>query len=473
MRTSVSLGLVLTVCAAGVLAAPPKVVSERTIHGFVNPESVGCDPAGKAIYVGNFGAPKLDPGKKEPTGYISKLSLDGKLLDEKYLPAKGAEPLHKPKGIWIANGKLWVTDIDSVREFDLKTRKDRKVDLPGENVFANDPAIWGGALYVTDNRNDLLFKIEPADFLDAKAAPKVVKVLDRAGSASIASTAEGIRYAAANGARVINCSVATPDDAPALREAIAFAASAGALVVASAGNEHEPASSGRSQAAAIAAPNVIAVAATSPRDGRRLAALSNFGRTTIGLAAPGEGVLSTARDGGYELRSGTSMAAPYVSGVAALIVGLRPGILGPDLRAAILSAAAPSTLPISAGYLDAQAAVRAVTTRAVYDLGQRPQVQVVRADASRTMLLLNTCALGATAAIRGYRIEVGGRRVARVRGREVLHLLIRGVRRAAGRRIGVRALGASGRTIAVGSARVAVARETKPDIGGAKVVRAT
>ncbi|MGE5639287.1 MAG: hypothetical protein ACM30H_04270 [Clostridia bacterium] len=181
MKTSITLGLVFAACAASAVAAPPKVVSERTVYGFVNPESVGCDPDGKAIYVGNFGAPKLDPGKKEPTGYISKLSLDGKLVDEKYLPAKGAEPLHKPKGIWISKGKLWVTDIDSVREFDLKSRKDRKVDLPGENLFANDPAIWGNALYVTDNRNDELFKIEPADFLGAKAAPKVTKVLDHAG----------------------------------------------------------------------------------------------------------------------------------------------------------------------------------------------------------------------------------------------------------------------------------------------------
>jgi subtilisin family serine protease len=309
------------------------------------------------------------------------------------------------------------------------------------------------------------------------AAPRaklmLVRVLDRNGGGSIAATAEGIRYAAANGARIINCSIATPGDDPMLRDAIAFAGRAGALVVASAGNQGADVDRAPVYPAAIAAPNLIAVAATSPRDGRRLADLSNFGRTTIGLAAPGEGVLSTARDGGYEVRSGTSMAAPYVAGVAALMLSLRPDILAPEMRAAILGAAAPSTLPVSAGYLDAQAAVRAVTTRAMYDLGQRPRVEVIRAAAMDTMLQLDTCALGATAAIRSYRIELGGRRIARVRGAEVLHLLIRGVRRAAGRRVRVRALGATGRTLAVGTARVAVSRDTKPRIGGAKVVRAT
>lgn len=180
-RLGISLAIAGVLCAGAAGAAAPQVVDERTFHGFINPESVGCDPAGKALYVGNFGAPKLDPGKKEPTGYISKLSLEGKLLEDRFLPAKGDEPLHKPKGIWIKGSRLWVTDIDSVREFDLKTKKSRKVDIPGEGRFLNDPAIWGNALYVSDNRNDEVFRIEPADFLAAKGAPKVTKTLNQSG----------------------------------------------------------------------------------------------------------------------------------------------------------------------------------------------------------------------------------------------------------------------------------------------------
>ncbi|APV52096.1 hypothetical protein BWI17_21945 [Betaproteobacteria bacterium GR16-43] len=148
-----------------------KVASEKTITGLVFPESVGCDAAGKALYVGSFGGTELKPAEKDGKGSIAKLSLDGKILDAKFLPANG-EVMNKPKGIWIAGNRLWVTDIDGVWIFDLKTRKSRKLDLPGV-VFANDPAVRGNVLYVTDNRSDQLVKVEPADFLDAKVQPKV------------------------------------------------------------------------------------------------------------------------------------------------------------------------------------------------------------------------------------------------------------------------------------------------------------
>jgi hypothetical protein len=69
--------------------------------------------------------------------------------------------------IWIRGGRLWVTDIDVVWIFDLKSKKGRKLALPGVG-FANDPALAGNTLYISDNRNDKLVKVEPADFLNAK-----------------------------------------------------------------------------------------------------------------------------------------------------------------------------------------------------------------------------------------------------------------------------------------------------------------
>ena len=56
--------------------------------------------------------------------------------------------------------------------FDLKTRKGKKLDLP-DITFANDVAVMANALYVSDNRSDQLVRIEPADFLESKAAPKI------------------------------------------------------------------------------------------------------------------------------------------------------------------------------------------------------------------------------------------------------------------------------------------------------------
>ena len=60
--------------------------------------------------------------------------------------------MNKPKGIWINGNRLWVTDIDAVWVFDLKTKKGKKLALPGIS-FANDADHDGGALYVSDNRN--------------------------------------------------------------------------------------------------------------------------------------------------------------------------------------------------------------------------------------------------------------------------------------------------------------------------------
>jgi len=165
----------LALASSVALARPPHVAADKAVGGFVNPESVGCDAKNRVLYVGNFGSPKLDPTLKDGMGYISKVAPDGKVLEQKFLPGPGGEALNKPKGIWIRGDRLWVTDIDVVWIFDLKTRKGRKLALPGV-VFANDPAVDGNTLYITDNRSDQLVKVEPADFLSAKATPKVASL---------------------------------------------------------------------------------------------------------------------------------------------------------------------------------------------------------------------------------------------------------------------------------------------------------
>jgi sugar lactone lactonase YvrE len=156
----------------------PRVVSERTVTGFIHPESVAYDPRAKVLYVGEFGS-ELKPTQKDGKGRISKVSLEGKVLEKQFLPAAGMT-LDKPKGIWVQGNRLWVTDIDVVWVFDLKTKRGRKVALPGVQ-FANDPAVMGKALYVSDNRGDMLFKVEPADFLNMKGEPKVTQVFSERG----------------------------------------------------------------------------------------------------------------------------------------------------------------------------------------------------------------------------------------------------------------------------------------------------
>jgi len=82
-------------------------------------------------------------------------------------------------------------------------------------------------------------------------------------------------------------------------------------------------------------PNVISVAATDEKD--RLADFSNFGAVSVDVAAPGVNIVSTARGGGYTTYSGTSMAVPFVTGIAGLIKAQYPGYSDLHLKEAILA----------------------------------------------------------------------------------------------------------------------------------------
>ena len=164
--------------AHGASAKELKVLSEQTAKGFGHVESVAYDPKGKVLYTSDFG-PDLKPADKDARGKITKVSLDGKILEDGFLPVKG-QVLNKPKGIWIKGNRLWVTDIDSVWVFDLKTKKGKKLDLP-DVTFANDVTVMDDALYVSDNRSDQLVRVEPADFLESKADPKITVVFKDKG----------------------------------------------------------------------------------------------------------------------------------------------------------------------------------------------------------------------------------------------------------------------------------------------------
>jgi thermitase len=143
-----------------------------------------------------------------------------------------------------------------------------------------------------------------------------VRVLGADGGGAWSTVAEGILAAAANGAKVINLSLGGSADARVVREAVAQVQATGVLVVAAAGNDGV---SRRFYPAGY--PGVLAVGATNATDTR--ARFSNYG-TWVGIAAPGDAILSTAPDGRYARMSGTSMASPHVAGAAAIAWSLRP-----------------------------------------------------------------------------------------------------------------------------------------------------
>lgn len=121
----------------------------------------------------------------------------------------------------------------------------------------------------------------------------------------------------------------------AMSDAIAASGNAGMLFVAAAGNNASNNDTTVSYPAGYDLPNVISVAATDQND--VLASFSNYGATTVDLAAPGVNILSTTRNNTYRSLSGTSMATPHVSGVAALAWSLNPSATYQQVRGALLT----------------------------------------------------------------------------------------------------------------------------------------
>jgi len=155
----------------------------------------------------------------------------------------------------------------------------------------------------------------------------VLRAFDAAGNGEDDDIAAATVYAVERGVRVINMSFGDYYDSPLLHDAIRYAHAHGVIVVASAGNEatsdlHYPSSF----------PEVTSVGSTTRDD--NLSSFSSFG-SQISLTAPGSDIRTLKAGGGYTRASGTSLSAPYVSGVAALIVSIHPA-WGPDeVRAAL------------------------------------------------------------------------------------------------------------------------------------------
>ena len=302
-----------------------------------------------------------------------------------------------------------------------------------------------------------------------KAKLMTIKVLDANGVGTTEGVAAGIRYATANGARIINMSLNGPSPSAALTAAVNAACEANVLLVVSAGNGAQNDDTTSSYPVSIPSPCMIGVASTGPDGGGHdLGPSSNYGRFTIALAAPGVEVLSTAMNGGYELRTGTSMAAPHVTGVAALVASVNPDLSAPDLRGKILSSARFSTLPVSSGYLVAAAAVRAAPGAVSLTLGQPPRMYAIHVQVSGKKplrwLQAQISVSGSTAAVRRYDVLVRGRRIAVIHTRGVTFVVHTRVRTLP-KRVTIVAIDSRGRTLATVRARVSVQRASKPNLG--------
>lgn len=190
------------------------------------------------------------------------------------------------------------------------------------------------------------------------ASIMALKFLDSAGSGLDSDAIECINYAVkqkqgGQDVGVINASWGgNPGDGddPALESAIQAAGDNGILFVAAAGNESNNNDISPEYPASSSQPNVVSVAATNSSDS--LARFSNFGSSTVDVAAPGTNILSTypfPAPGGYATMSGTSMATPFVSGLAALMLAEKPGLSPAQLKSLMVDSADKLGLPVKSG----------------------------------------------------------------------------------------------------------------------------
>jgi subtilisin family serine protease len=149
-----------------------------------------------------------------------------------------------------------------------------------------------------------------------------IQFLDSTGNGTVSNFISGLDYSVAHGAKISNNSWIGADPSQALTDAINNAQAHGMIFVAAAGNGGNNNDTNPVYPANLTQNNVVAVAATD--QGNNLVNFSNYGPKSVALAAPGVNILSTLPAGGYGNRSGTSMSAPIVAGVMALVWSVHP-----------------------------------------------------------------------------------------------------------------------------------------------------
>ncbi|MGE4131290.1 MAG: S8 family serine peptidase [Bdellovibrionales bacterium] len=257
-------------------------------------------------------------------------------------------------------------------------------DVHGWNFVSNSGTIIdddGHGTHVTGIILSVDQNIYTTPLKAAKIQVMPLKFLNGSGVGSTSDAIRAIYYAVNNGATVLNNSWGGTTYSASLHEAVAYTYSKGALFVAAAGNSALNNDSYPMYPASYNVPNVLSVLATTDYDYK--ASFSNFGATTVHLGSPGVFILSTVPNDAFGTSSGTSMAAPFVTGTAAQMKVESANMLGYQLKSILLSQY--SSVPqlanqdTTGGRLNSAAAVGYAKTAAV-DGSQPPYTISYQSD---------------------------------------------------------------------------------------------
>lgn len=217
-------------------------------------------------------------------------------------------------------------------------------DYNGWNFFSNNRRPLddeGHGTHVSGIVIGVSFDIFQYPPLSSKVKIMPLKFLGADGSGDTASAIQAIDYAVNNGAKIINASWGGSSYSRALHDAFTRAYENGIFIVTAAGNSANDNDVSPIYPASLSIPGLITVAASNSYD--LLAHFSNYGVQTVHLSAPGVSIASLYPNNLYGYSSGTSMAAPFVAGLGALLLRESPKLSGFQLKEIILNSVQTST----------------------------------------------------------------------------------------------------------------------------------
>jgi subtilisin family serine protease len=277
--------------------------------------------------------------------------------------------------VFVSTSGIWVNSGETGTDTQGHNKSNNGID-DDNNGFIDDVHGWNfvaGSNSPSDDNghgthvSGIVLGVEQNILGSPLAASRVqimpLKFMDSNGTGSTSGAVQAIDYAIANGARIINNSWGGSGYSQSLNDALTYAYNRGLFIASAAGNYSTSDDSGQSPLypASLTIPSQLTVAASDIND--NLSTYSSYGSSSVQVAAPGDSVESSYNTGGYAYLSGTSMATPFVSGVAALMLVESPQLTGYQVKQLIMSSvdsvSALSGKVSTAGRVNAKAAVMA------------------------------------------------------------------------------------------------------------------